>query len=393
MLQRRRLLNSRGGGSGNRLGNPQRQRARPGGKRRRLDRIRRMEVLPPFKRVHAAPSRRSREPDRAGWAVITCGHCKDKHASVAEVRACASRGSAAPRPKPTRTAKRASRIRQAEDFGRAQVKPYSASQKQAEANRRRRNPTDGEKAVAEYFKRTMVPFQREYIIDGFVADFYIPSIRTVIEVDGGIHQYQLESDRRRDDWFRANHYKVVRITNTDACSSPELLEQAADLRTARKKSKSKRNSSVSRLTSAGRPPSKRDGTDGPVDKVKSRSGPKPSKKADTKGVEGQASARTPAAEPNPKPPPRSVGAPPKRRHACRSCGKRFVAPIAPVPKCRSCDGGSGVVCRNKRCEQLLPPSRTSGPCDACLRRDLDIRESRKGGLQSYWDNGRTKGYG
>ena len=50
--------------------------------------------------------------------------------------------------------------------------------------------------------------------DDFVADFICFERRLVIEVDGGQHADSL-SDQRRDRWFAANGYRVLRFWNNE----------------------------------------------------------------------------------------------------------------------------------------------------------------------------------
>ncbi len=47
----------------------------------------------------------------------------------------------------------------------------------------------------------------------FVADFLCLNNKTVIEVDGKIHDYQKEHDKLRDDILTTLGYKVIRIKN------------------------------------------------------------------------------------------------------------------------------------------------------------------------------------
>ena len=57
-------------------------------------------------------------------------------------------------------------------------------------------------------------FCRQVPIGRFVADFICFERRLVIEVDGGQHADSL-SDQRRDRWFAANGYRVLRFWNNE----------------------------------------------------------------------------------------------------------------------------------------------------------------------------------
>lgn len=60
-------------------------------------------------------------------------------------------------------------------------------------------------------------FQKEVITKKsfIVADFYIPSLKLMVELDGGYHnnKEQLEKDRQKDIEYRKNGFKVLRMPN------------------------------------------------------------------------------------------------------------------------------------------------------------------------------------
>ena len=51
----------------------------------------------------------------------------------------------------------------------------------------------------------------------YIADFLCVKARLVIEVDGATHSrpYEVRRDARRDAWFAANGYRVLRLLNAD----------------------------------------------------------------------------------------------------------------------------------------------------------------------------------
>ena len=57
-------------------------------------------------------------------------------------------------------------------------------------------------------------FRHQAPIGRFVADFICFERRLVIEVDGGQHA-DSPSDQRRDRWFAANGYRVLRFWNDE----------------------------------------------------------------------------------------------------------------------------------------------------------------------------------
>lgn len=65
---------------------------------------------------------------------------------------------------------------------------------------------------------------------GYIADFYLPDYRMVFELDGKhhLHGEQAEKDRVRDEWFKSQSIRVVRVQNreVDALGAREIIESA-----------------------------------------------------------------------------------------------------------------------------------------------------------------------
>ena len=57
-----------------------------------------------------------------------------------------------------------------------------------------------------------VAFKRQVVLgERYIADFYAPSLRLVVEVDGGVHRSSGAADRRRDEKLHRLGYRVVRV--------------------------------------------------------------------------------------------------------------------------------------------------------------------------------------
>ena len=63
-------------------------------------------------------------------------------------------------------------------------------------------------------------FRRQVPIGPFIADFVCFDARLVIEVDGGQHA-DSSDDKRRDRWFAANRFQVLRFWNNDVLPNLE----------------------------------------------------------------------------------------------------------------------------------------------------------------------------
>ena len=53
--------------------------------------------------------------------------------------------------------------------------------------------------------------QQVVLLERYIVDFYAPSLRLVVEVDGGYHRLRRSADARRDRELRKAGYTVVRL--------------------------------------------------------------------------------------------------------------------------------------------------------------------------------------
>lgn len=58
-------------------------------------------------------------------------------------------------------------------------------------------------------------FRRQVRIGPYIADFVSHSLKLIIEVDGGQHAANVETDRRRTQRLEADGYRVLRYWNND----------------------------------------------------------------------------------------------------------------------------------------------------------------------------------
>ena len=86
------------------------------------------------------------------------------------------------------------------------------------AKRLRKEATKQENHLWYDFLSTYkVRFQRQKVIDGYIADFYCHKVRLIIEIDGSQH---FETDGQKKDAYRTQvlegyNLKVVRFTNRE----------------------------------------------------------------------------------------------------------------------------------------------------------------------------------
>jgi len=60
--------------------------------------------------------------------------------------------------------------------------------------------------------RLGVGFRRQGVVGDYIADFVAPSIRLIVEVDGGYHAERGRADARRDERLRRAGYRVLRVS-------------------------------------------------------------------------------------------------------------------------------------------------------------------------------------
>jgi very-short-patch-repair endonuclease len=56
-------------------------------------------------------------------------------------------------------------------------------------------------------------WHRQAPLFGYIADFWCPSLRIIVEVDGPIHRLRKETDKFRDSVFENHGIKTIRFSN------------------------------------------------------------------------------------------------------------------------------------------------------------------------------------
>ena len=82
----------------------------------------------------------------------------------------------------------------------------------------RRNMTKEERHLwYDFLSALPVPFRRQYVIGQYIVDFYCPSAKVVIELDGGQHYADegVRKDALRDAALRECGLTVLRYSNLD----------------------------------------------------------------------------------------------------------------------------------------------------------------------------------
>jgi very-short-patch-repair endonuclease len=88
--------------------------------------------------------------------------------------------------------------------------------------------TDAEKLLWSKIRSKQLKglqFYRQKIIGNYIADFYCPTLKLVIEVDGGQH-YSAEgkdNDRMRDAYMSGAGITVIRFSDRDVLKNLEAV--------------------------------------------------------------------------------------------------------------------------------------------------------------------------
>jgi len=61
-------------------------------------------------------------------------------------------------------------------------------------------------------KQLGVAFKRQQPVGKYIADFVAPSVKVIVEVDGGYHASRAAADERRDRYLTRAGYRVVRVS-------------------------------------------------------------------------------------------------------------------------------------------------------------------------------------
>lgn len=85
--------------------------------------------------------------------------------------------------------------------------------KTMQAVRLRKNMTTQEKYVWDFLKSNQLGarFQAQFLLHGFVVDFWCAAKQLVVEIDGAQHRSMQDKDRDRDDVLRKHGIRVLRF--------------------------------------------------------------------------------------------------------------------------------------------------------------------------------------
>jgi very-short-patch-repair endonuclease len=95
----------------------------------------------------------------------------------------------------------------------------------------RHKPTPAEERMWEILKSEVMPnfpnhiFRRQWVAYGYILDFYCPTLRLGLEIDGDVHDSQRGYDEERDTNLARWGIEVFRAHNEDVFNNPQMGTQ------------------------------------------------------------------------------------------------------------------------------------------------------------------------
>jgi very-short-patch-repair endonuclease len=89
---------------------------------------------------------------------------------------------------------------------------------QQRAKELRRDATPAEKILWEHLRNRQLggfKFRRQAPMGNVIADFYCAERKLIVELDGDIHDFQVEEDAARSRQIESFGYRVIRFRNED----------------------------------------------------------------------------------------------------------------------------------------------------------------------------------
>jgi len=109
--------------------------------------------------------------------------------------------------------------------------PYNPDNREAAKNLRQR-ATDAERCLWKRLrlKHLGFIFHRQKPIGGYIADFYCPEAKLVIEIDGDYHKGKetAANDRVRDEVMHGLGITVLRFNNNEVLNDTEKVVKTID---------------------------------------------------------------------------------------------------------------------------------------------------------------------
>lgn len=101
------------------------------------------------------------------------------------------------------------------------VKPVNTEAKIRKAEQMRKNPTRSEERLRGMLASKGYKFQFQHLLYGYIADFYFPGRKWIVELDGGWHNR--DKDAERDRRLLEKGFKTLRIPSSAMFTEPKIV--------------------------------------------------------------------------------------------------------------------------------------------------------------------------
>ncbi len=95
----------------------------------------------------------------------------------------------------------------------------------------RKAPTESEDILWQNLRDSEIGYRirRQQVIDNYIVDFVCLPKKTIIEVDGPIHDFQKEADAQRSEYLELLGYEILRFKNEEILANPgKVARQIAE---------------------------------------------------------------------------------------------------------------------------------------------------------------------
>jgi len=97
---------------------------------------------------------------------------------------------------------------------------------QQRAKELRKEATPAERMLWERLRNRQLggfKFRRQAPMGNVIADFYCAECKLIVEIDGDIHDFQIEEDAARTKQIESFGYRVIRFRNEEVLNNIEIV--------------------------------------------------------------------------------------------------------------------------------------------------------------------------
>ena len=111
---------------------------------------------------------------------------------------------------------------------------YNTAAKESQRKELRNSLTRAEIVLWKYLQRRQLDgkkFRRQHSIGPYIADFYCPECRLIVEIDGSQHydEEAVEYDRWRTEYMAERNIRVLRFQNREVFQNLQYVLEAIQM--------------------------------------------------------------------------------------------------------------------------------------------------------------------